>query len=116
MHRPLARAIAASTAVVLSLSLLLAPPAVSEETDEPPADPLQEDLGESDARALAEQTGEPVEINELTDEKTQHFANPDGTLTMHAHAQPVRVRSEQGWTDVDTTLYLPGDGDDLGSG
>src|SRR5699024_6462540 len=39
MHRPLARAIAASTAVVLSLSLLLAPPAVSEETDEPPADP-----------------------------------------------------------------------------
>lgn len=41
---------------------------------------------------------------------------PAGSSEKCSRVGPVRVRSEQGWTDVDTTLYLTGDGDDLGSG
>ncbi|MFV2194835.1 DNRLRE domain-containing protein, partial [Nocardiopsis sp. LOL_012] len=51
-----------------------------------------------------------MEITSLTDEKTRHFANPDGTLTAEISALPARVRTDQGWTDVDTTLVDTGDG------
>ena len=54
--------------------------------------------------------GEPVEITALTDEKTIHYANPDGSLTAEISALPVRVRSEQGWIDADTTLVAGSDG------
>lgn len=59
---------------------------------------------------LAKQSGEPVEIPGLTDEKTQHFANPDGSFTAETAMLPVRVRTEGGWVDVDTTLVEAEDG------
>jgi hypothetical protein len=95
--------------MALALSLLTAPSALADEDEcsEPAPGSSDEEL---DALALAEQTGERVEIAGLTDEKTQHFANPDGTLTMETHAVPVRVRSEQGWVDADSTLVATGDG------
>lgn len=109
MRSPLPRVAAATTAAALALSLLSAVPAAAEkdETEQPTSEELQEEF---DALALAEQTGEPVEIPSLTDEKTQHFANPDGTLTAEISAIPVRVRSADGWVEVDTTLVATDDG------
>ncbi|MCY9785220.1 LamG domain-containing protein [Nocardiopsis sp. EMB25] len=112
MCRPLTRAAAVTTAATLVLTLLTAVPAHAHPEEPAPGvaggDPTTAE--EQDALALAEQTGERVEIEGLTDEKTQHFANPDGTLTMETHAVPVRVRSDEGWVDVDTTLVTAEDG------
>ncbi|CAL9618587.1 hypothetical protein SUDANB121_05813 [Nocardiopsis dassonvillei] len=113
MRRSLTRTAAASTAAALALSLLAAAPAWADEDDEPVssgADQSVVDLAEQDALALARETGDPVEIAALTDEKTIHYANPDGTLTAEISALPVRVRSEQGWIDADTTLVTGSDG------
>ena len=56
------------------------------------------------AEATARRTGKRVEVPEQTTPTAQVFANPDGTLTLEQHAQPVRVRRGNGWTPVDTTL------------
>ncbi|GAA1441207.1 LamG-like jellyroll fold domain-containing protein [Nocardiopsis tropica] len=110
MHPPLTRAMAVTTAAALALSLFTALPAAADEDD--PTAPAGADSPneEFDALALAQETGERVEIPSLTDEKTQHFANPDGSLTAETHAVPVRVRSADGWVDVDTTLVTTDDG------
>jgi hypothetical protein len=109
MRRSLTRATAASTAAALALSLLAVPPALADEDDEP-APSGAETAAEQDVLALARETGEPVEIAALTDEKTIHYANPDGTLTAEISALPVRVRTGQGWIDADTTLVAGDDG------
>lgn len=108
MRRPLTRATAVSTATALALSLLSTSPVAAEPTAPDPSEGAERQ--EFDALALAEQTGEPVEIPALTDEKTQHFANPDGSLTAEISTIPARVRSGQGWVDVDTDLVHSGDG------
>ncbi|MBB5492967.1 LamG domain-containing protein [Nocardiopsis metallicus] len=108
MRHPLTRATTIVTASALALSLLAAPPVAAEPDLPDPAS--SEEQQELDALALAEQTGEPVEIPGLTDEKTQHFAHPDGSLTAEISAIPARVRSEGGWVDVDTTLVQTEDG------
>ncbi|MBB5489882.1 hypothetical protein [Nocardiopsis metallicus] len=99
---------AVSTAAALALSLLYAPSVAAEPA--PSDSTSSEEQQELDALALAEQTGEPVEIPGLTDEKTQHFAHPDGSLTAEISALPVRVRSGDSWVDVDTTLVRAEDG------
>ncbi|WP_150254388.1 LamG-like jellyroll fold domain-containing protein [Nocardiopsis deserti] len=112
MLSPLTRVAAVTTAATLALSLLTAlPAAADEDTSAPPtSEDVQGGGEEFDALALAAETGERVEIPSLTDEKTQHFANPDGTLTAEISPLPVRVRSEDGWVDVDTTLVAAEDG------
>ncbi|WP_174546718.1 LamG-like jellyroll fold domain-containing protein [Nocardiopsis dassonvillei] len=112
MLSPLTRVAAVTTAATLALSLLTAVPAAADddESTSPSSEGTQSGNEEFDALALAEQTGEPVEIPSLTDEKTQHFANPDGTFTAEVSAIPVRVRSGEGWVDVDTTLVAGDDG------
>ncbi len=112
MLSPLTRVAAVSTAAALALSLLTAVPAAADddESTSSSSEGTQSGNEEFDALALAEQTGEPVEIPSLTDEKTQHFANPDGTFTAEVSAIPVRVRSGEGWVDVDTTLVAGDDG------
>ncbi|WP_243742433.1 hypothetical protein [Actinorugispora endophytica] len=65
---------------------------------------------EQQALDQAEETGEPVEIVSATDERSQVFANPDGTFTLQTHPSPVRVRTGGGWRDVDTTLVRADDG------
>jgi hypothetical protein len=112
MLSPLTRVAAVSTAATLALSLLTAVPAAADddESTSPSSEGTQSGNEEFDALALAEQTGEPVEIPSLTDEKTRHFANPDGTFTAEVSAIPVRVRSADGWVDVDTTLVAGDDG------
>ncbi|MFV2197177.1 LamG domain-containing protein, partial [Nocardiopsis sp. LOL_012] len=113
MRRALTRMTAASTATVLALTLLHVAPASADDEDTPPAaggESSPDGPEEFNALALAAETGERVEITSLTDEKTRHFANPDGTLTAEISALPVRVRTSEGWTDVDTTLVDTGDG------
>lgn len=112
MLSPLPRVAAVTTAAMLTLSLLTAVPAAADDDDSTSStsEDAQGTSEEFDALALAEQTGEPVEIPSLTDEKTQHFANPDGTLTAEISPIPVRVRSAEGWVDVDTTLVAGDDG------
>ncbi|NYH51392.1 hypothetical protein HNR06_000981 [Nocardiopsis arvandica] len=104
------RAAAVTTAAALALSLLSSSPAAADEDELTP--PTSEDAQseELDALALAAQSGERVQIPSLTDEKTQHFANPDGTLTAEISALPARVRSDDGWVDVDTTLVATDEG------
>ncbi|AFR08444.1 LamG-like jellyroll fold domain-containing protein [Nocardiopsis alba] len=108
MCRSLTRATAVSTAGALVLSLMFAPPVAAEPDPPDPSDSEQQQ--EFDALALAEQSGEPVEIPGLTDEKTRHLANPDGSLTAEISALPVRTRSADGWVDIDTTLVKAEDG------
>lgn len=59
-------------------------------------------------RAAAE-GGEPVLVAALTDERTRHRANPDGTVTLEQYVTPQRVRRDGGWVPVDTTLARAGD-------
>ncbi|WP_084012835.1 LamG-like jellyroll fold domain-containing protein, partial [Thermobifida halotolerans] len=77
--------------------------------DEESAEP---DLTAEEEQALAEaaESGEPVEVASATDERSQVFANPDGTFTLETHASPVRVRTPEGWAEVDTTLVRTPDG------
>lgn len=62
--------------------------------------------GEAAAVAAAEAAGEPVVIDELTDEYTRHFANPDGTRSFEQYLVAKRVRRDSGWIAVDTTLRV----------
>lgn len=110
----------------LSLSLLLvaglapAPMVGGDPAAEPSAASLLEDLSvgpdgalvapEADlAAAAAGATGVPVVIDELTDEYTRHFANPDGTRLFEQYVVAQRTREESGWVPVDTTLRVSGD-------
>jgi hypothetical protein len=59
-----------------------------------------------EAVAAAEAAGEPVVIDELTDEYTRHFANPDGTRSFEQYVAAQRVRRDAGWVPLDTTLRM----------
>lgn len=63
------------------------------------------------ARAAAARLGEPVEDVSQRTEYAQFFANPDGSWTMSAATEPVRVQDDQGaWHDIDTRLVEQPDG------
>ncbi|CAM5744200.1 hypothetical protein STAFG_4412 [Streptomyces afghaniensis 772] len=61
-------------------------------------------LSMADARTRAAKSGKPVEILSLRDEHSSTVANPNGTFTSTEYVQPVRVRKNGTWTDIDTTL------------
>ncbi|WP_328980917.1 LamG domain-containing protein [Streptomyces canus] len=66
---------------------------------------------ESEASALATQSGERVVVDAATTESSQVFANPDGTFTQEMNAAPVRARKDDGtWAPIDTTLVREADG------
>ncbi|MFC5290281.1 FG-GAP-like repeat-containing protein [Actinokineospora guangxiensis] len=67
-------------------------------------------LDEAHAMIEARRTGKPVEIGSLTTETTLVTANPGGTMTMTSTARPVRVRQNDEWVPVDTTLVFTKDG------
>ncbi|MFE4177574.1 hypothetical protein ACFRR7_36995 [Streptomyces sp. NPDC056909] len=70
-----------------------------------------ERTAESEASALAAETGERVEVDTATTESSQVFANPDGTFTQEMNAAPVRARKDDGtWAPIDTTLVREADG------
>lgn len=66
---------------------------------------------QSQASALAAETGERVAVQAVTTEASQVFANPDGTFTQEMNAAPVRAQRDDGtWAAIDTTLVREGDG------
>ncbi|WP_437096273.1 LamG domain-containing protein [Streptomyces sp. enrichment culture] len=62
------------------------------------------------ASRKAVETGRRVEVQGLTSETNQVFANPDGTFTAESSAVVERVRKGGVWTPVDTTLVQQADG------
>ncbi|MFC3520115.1 LamG-like jellyroll fold domain-containing protein [Streptomonospora nanhaiensis] len=94
---------AVAAATVLLAGLLTSQPAAGDDT-----------TGESDpeqaASDQAQQTGERVEIAAFTDERSQTFAEPDGSFTLETSAVPQRVRTGEGWAPVDTDLVAAEDG------
>jgi len=61
--------------------------------------------------ARAVETGAPVEVAELTDERTKITADPEtGRFTAELNAFPVRVKRDGAWRDVDLTLVREADG------
>ncbi|MEV5894570.1 LamG-like jellyroll fold domain-containing protein [Nonomuraea fuscirosea] len=95
-------------AAALSLTTLaVVRPAVAEErpqTTQPPPDQ------EVAAVAQARGAGRPVEIESMRSETRTVFAKPDGTLSMELNVRPIRVRKDDRWVPVDTTLRLRPDG------
>ncbi|MBF8189727.1 LamG domain-containing protein [Nonomuraea sp. K274] len=82
-------------------------PVPAVERVEPPEPPAG---SEGAALGLARRAGEQVEVESLRSETRQVFAQPDGTFLLEQHARPVRVRKQDGWVPVDTTLRLRPDG------
>lgn len=62
------------------------------------------------ALAKARDTGQPVEVETLRSEIRTVFAQPNGTMKMELNVRPVRVRKDDRWVPVDTTLRLRPDG------
>ena len=67
-------------------------------------------LTEAAAQAAAAESGDRVEVASLRDERTETFANPDGTFTAKEYAQPVRTRKDGEWVNIDTTLARQSNG------
>ncbi|MEU2556433.1 LamG domain-containing protein [Streptomyces sp. NPDC013313] len=66
---------------------------------------------ESEASALAAETGQRVAVDAATTESSRIFANPDGSFTQEMNAAPVRARKDGGtWAPIDTTLERAADG------
>ncbi|WP_042437416.1 RHS repeat-associated core domain-containing protein [Streptacidiphilus albus] len=51
-----------------------------------------------------------IEVLDARTDASQTFANPDGTLTVSASAEPVRVLSDGQWVPLDATLKVSGPG------
>ncbi|MGA5005879.1 LamG-like jellyroll fold domain-containing protein [Streptomyces koyangensis] len=66
--------------------------------------PAARQTGVDEARAAAVQTGEPVEVTALRDERSDTLANPDGTFTTRTYAQAVRTVKDGKWAEIDATL------------
>lgn len=62
------------------------------------------------AIATAESTGDPVPVDSLTTATRTTTANPDGSLSTHIDAQPVRTHRDASWIPLDATLSTAGGG------
>lgn len=51
-----------------------------------------------------------IEVLDARTDASQTFANPDGTLTLSASAEPVRVQRDGQWVSLDATLKVSGSG------
>lgn len=60
------------------------------------------------ALAEAEATGLPVPVDSLTTATWTSTANPDGSMSTHIDAQPVRTRRNGSWVALDATLAVTG--------
>lgn len=71
----------------------------------------ESDSPEVRAMTRALETGAPVEVAELTDERTKVVADPEtGQFTAELNAFPVRVKRDNAWRDVDLSLVRGADG------
>ncbi|MCX8455865.1 LamG domain-containing protein [Paenarthrobacter ureafaciens] len=93
---------------VVGLSLLVAGfsmPAAQADT-EPPATPAESTGSEAEAvaQAQAQATSTDVVVEDATTPTLLTVAHPDGTLTSTVDTDPVRMKTEAGWTDISTDL------------
>ncbi|XAZ31316.1 hypothetical protein AAHB34_20460 [Paenarthrobacter ureafaciens] len=91
---------------VVGLSLLVAGfsmPAAQADT-EPPATPAESTGSEAEAvaQAQAQATSTDVVVEDATTPTLLTVAHPDGTLTSTVDTDPVRMKTEAGWTDIST--------------
>ncbi len=63
---------------------------------------------EASALRAAQSTGQPVPVESARSETSDLVANPDGTLTLTEHTEPVRARRSGRWVPIDTTLVPSG--------
>ncbi|WP_143254206.1 LamG domain-containing protein [Amycolatopsis keratiniphila] len=56
------------------------------------------------ATQFAKQGRKKVRIDDLTTERSESFANPDGSVTLTRNTRPVRVPRDGGWIPADSTL------------
>ncbi|WP_431921670.1 FG-GAP-like repeat-containing protein [Micromonospora wenchangensis] len=59
---------------------------------------------EAEAMVAARRSGKRIEVDALTTETRQIFANPHGTFTLEQRVRPVRVKRNNRWVPVDPTL------------
>ena len=92
----------------MPLSLMSAPAIAQDPTPPPtttptPKTPPSTPTGK--ALAQAKKDNRRIEIEALHSETTTYYANPDGkTLRMEQYLEPIRVKTADGFTPVDTTL------------
>jgi hypothetical protein len=99
-------------AAVVAASTLVAQPVFATPAAVPTAPKQQPGAAVSreDAVQRARQTGKPVEITAETSETRQILANPNGSLTLRSNVRPVRVKKDNAWWPIDTTLQRNTDG------
>ncbi|MFC5832329.1 LamG-like jellyroll fold domain-containing protein [Nonomuraea insulae] len=75
-------------------------------------DPVTQTPPETERAAVAQARtrGGPVEVESMRSETRTVYAQPDGTLSMELNVRPIRVRKDDRWVPVDTTLRLRPDG------
>ncbi|WP_229833780.1 LamG domain-containing protein [Streptomyces xantholiticus] len=73
-------------------------------------DVLPGESAEQKASKKAVAEGRRVEVEALTNETSQVFANSDGTFTAESSPVPERVRKGGAWVPIDTTLVTRSDG------
>ena len=61
-------------------------------------------LTEQAAQETAAESGQRVEVARLRDERSQTFANPDGTFTSREYVQSVRTWKDGSWTPISSML------------
>ncbi|WP_406493157.1 DNRLRE domain-containing protein [Streptomyces sp. NBC_01604] len=103
-RRPLVTAAVITALLTLGLSVTPATATEQISADTSTSDDSPPSLSPSAAQTKAKNSGKPVEIQTLRDERSTTVANPDGTLTTSEYVQPVRTRKNGEWTDIDTTL------------
>ncbi|MEV0607138.1 FG-GAP-like repeat-containing protein [Polymorphospora rubra] len=87
------------------------PPTVTPSTTGGAADPNDAWYAtQADAGQAARTHGVRIEVDAMTTETQQVFADPDGTFTLEQRVRPVRVKRGDSWTPVDTTLVFTPDG------
>ncbi|MFJ1914840.1 LamG-like jellyroll fold domain-containing protein [Streptomyces sp. NPDC088147] len=104
-------------AVVLPAGLVpaMAAPAVAQTSvrTASPAQSVDEDPSRAttdEALAEAKRSGKSVEVGSLRGERSDVFANPDGTLEAREYLRPVRARVSGEWKPIDTDLAALPDG------
>jgi hypothetical protein len=100
------------TAAVTGLTIVLATSTVAVAAPAPTFDTATPHEQTTDVAALAaaEATGKPVAILDRRTETTEVFREPDGSYSSKIGFAPVRVRQNEKWVDIDTTLALQPDG------
>lgn len=107
--------LAALTAGALVAQTLVGLPFAVAQTEPPPTTDTQAPAdvrteAEKTALIQAQETGQPVPVENRLTETSTVLVNPDGTFSLKSHAKPVRTNKDGAWHDIDTNLTRAADG------